>query len=231
MYVLSLENYPKYDLQATTSHRAVQRWCPFNTTHNLWKSTLGKKNTGCVVRIGWKVATLDLRKGHLSKQMSLLLQEAKQNLAKSKESVARTSPLRKRSHFLVIPPAYFLVCIASDQKKKKRKPCHSSPHPNPILSVLPTCWWNIHLAGGRKFASHQPRDGCDGSCSDAVHHLCRMQWPGSGAEIVLWEKAVSSSSVVSVLRKGTLFAAPAFLNSLYNINTHICIYYAHYMYS
>ena len=128
MYVLSLENYPKYDLQATTSHRAVQRWCPFNTTHNLWKSTLGKKNTGCVVRIGWKVATLDLRKGHLSKQMSLLLQEAKQNLAKSKESVARTSPLRKRSHFLVIPPAYFLVCIAPASNSQKASPVWRFPN-------------------------------------------------------------------------------------------------------
>lgn len=72
-----IRDYPKYDLQAATSHRAVQRWCPFNMTHNLWKATLGTKNIGCVVRIGWKVATVDLRKGHLSKQMTLSLQEAK----------------------------------------------------------------------------------------------------------------------------------------------------------
>ena len=44
-----------------------------------------------------------------------------------------------------------------------------------------------------------------------------MQWPGSRGRNCSLEKAVSSSSVVSVLRKDTLFAVPAFLNSLYNI--------------
>lgn len=160
MYVLSLENYPKFDLQATTSHRVVQRWCPFNMTHNLWKSTLGKKNIGCVVRIGWKVPTLGLRKGHLSKQMTLSLQEAKLNLAKSKESVARTSPLRKRSRFPVIPPATSLSVLPQPVTHRKLPLSGGFPTSNttqdlyPNSPLQPRCGRKV---GGRSAGNRGPQ--------------------------------------------------------------------------
>lgn len=42
--------------------------------------------------------------------------------------MARTSPLRKRSHFLVIPPAYFLVCIAPASNSQKASPVWRFPN-------------------------------------------------------------------------------------------------------
>lgn len=101
----------------------------------------------------------------------------------------------------------------------KKKPCHSSPCPNPILSLLPACWWNMLLAGGRKFASRQPRDGPVGGWS---RHWTRFQ---RGRNCSLGR---TIAFIVSVLRKVTFFSMTVSLNPFDNgFYTHTVFIYTH----
>ena len=96
------------------------------------------------------------------------------------------------------------------------KPCHSSPCPNPILSLCLHAGEIYFWLGEEHLQTASPEIVWRG-----------LEWYTghiSGGETGLWEEGVGAvSSTVSVLRKVILFPVPVFLDSFCN-GICVCVY-------